>query len=157
MNKLDEIDNDILTKVNIIEEENEYDFYDYDDEDYSYDENDSHFGVNENELEEIKKKMLEHPEYYSDDLGERKIEDLTANDFDFQGWLIPNIRLRQALLNLGFKLDKEKNQLYIENDNPILNKVPRIFQDDGMGYGANNGNMTECHIDENNGEVRFWF
>lgn len=157
MSKLDEIDNNILNKLNIIEEENEYDFYDYDDEDYSYDEDEPHFGVNENELEEIKKKMLEHPEYYLDELGERKIEDLTVNDFDFQGWLIPNIRLRQGLLNLGFKLDKKTNRLYISNDNPILDKVPKIYQDDGMGYGANNGNMTECHIDKNNGEVRFWF
>lgn len=156
MNKLDEIDNNILNKINIIEEE-EYYFYDDDDEKDSDTEDESHFGVNEKELEQMKKSMLEHPEYYSDELGERKIEDLTVDDFDFQGFLIPNIRLRQALLNLGFKIDKKTNRIYLKNDNPILDKVPRIYQDDGMGYGANNGNMTECHIDKNNGEVRFWF
>ena len=119
--------------------------------------NEVHFGVNEKELEEIKKAMLEHPEYYEDELGDRKIEDLTVNDFDFQGWLIPNIRFRQALLNLGFKFDKKKNILYIDNDNPILDKVPKIYQDDGMGYGANSGNMTESNIDKKTGELRFWF
>ena len=120
-------------------------------------EDEPHFGVNEKELERIKNEMLKKPEAFADELGDRRIEDLTVDDFDFQGWLIPNIRLRQALLKLGFKINENTNQLYIENDNPILNKVPKIYQDDGMGYGANSGNMTDCHIHESTDELRIWF
>lgn len=42
------------------------------------------------DLEETKRVISERIE-----LGDRKVEDLTFNDFDFQGWLIPHITLRK--------------------------------------------------------------
>ena len=39
-------------------------------------------------IDEVKKEMLRNPSSFKNELGERKIEDLTELDFDFQGWLI---------------------------------------------------------------------
>ena len=43
-------------------------------------------------------------------LGNRKIEDLTETDFDFQGFLIPHITLRKGFADIGFKEYKENNR-----------------------------------------------
>lgn len=112
--------------------------------------------MTEEHLKEIKDIILRNPELFQKKLGNRKIEDLTLSDFDFQGFLIPNITLREALLTIGFKINERFNQLYIDNSEPFLNNVPLILQDDGMGYGANSGKLTECNVDENN-TVNFWF
>ena len=112
--------------------------------------------MNEKDLEEIKEKMKEHPEYYKDDLGERTIDELTVNDFDFQGWLIPNLTLRRMLENLGFMVDKETNQIVIDNRDPKLDKVPQILEDDGMAYGAKCGKVTSCYVEED-GNIKIWF
>ena len=49
---------------------------------------------------------------------------------------------------------------YIENDNELLNTVPLILQDDGMGYGAINGKMTDFYHSgdkKGNDEIHIWF
>ena len=110
-------------------------------------------------IEEIKKGMLEHPEVYKDQLGDRKIEELTLDDFDFQGNLIPHITLRKALKNLGFKEYASDKRFGIANSNKCLDLPLKVYEDDGMGYGANNGNATDCHLYsvDDESEVRIWF
>lgn len=104
-------------------------------------------------IDEMKKEMLKNPSIFKDELGERKIEDLTELDFDFQGWLIPNLTLRQILEKIGFKLDKDTNRLFIENDNSFLDKCPNVIEDDGMGYGAVNRKITLIDKNEN---INIW-
>lgn len=109
-------------------------------------------------LKETKKSIAKYPDCYK--LGNRKVEDLTEADFDFQGFLIPHITLREGLMNIGFKEDKKNNRFYIENDNELLNTVPLILQDDGMGYGAINGKMTDFYHSgdkKGNDEIHIWF
>lgn len=109
-------------------------------------------------LKETKKSIAKYPDGYK--LGNRKVEDLTEADFDFQGFLIPHITLREGLMNIGFKEDKKNNRFYIENDNELLDTVPLILQDDGMGYGAINGKMTNFYLsgdEKGNSEVHIWF
>ena len=120
-------------------------------------ESEESFGMTEKDLEETKAIMSKCPEAYKSELGDRKIEDLTLDDFDFQGFLIPHISLREALENLGFKVDKKTNKFYIDNDSPTLDKYPLILEDNGMGYGANNGKLTDCHFSEKDGEIHLWF
>lgn len=112
--------------------------------------------MTEEHLKEVKEIMLRNPEMYKNKLGNRKIEDLTLDDFDFQGFLIKNTTLRDALVGIGFKINERFNQLYIDNSTPFLDNVPLILQDDGMGYGANNGKLTDCYVDKDN-TVNFWF
>ena len=109
-------------------------------------------------LNETKKSIIMYPDSYK--LGDRKVEDLTEADFDFQGFIIPQMTLRKALLNIGFKEDKKNNRFYIENDNKLLNTVPLILQDDGMGYGTRNRKMTDFYLsgdEKGNSEVHIWF
>lgn len=107
------------------------------------------------EKETFQKFAKKYREIFLKDLGDRKEEDLTDKDFDFQGWLIPHISVRDVIEKLGFKFDEETKTWSILDDNPILNVYPDIFQDDGMGYGANNGKLTSIEIDENN--VKLWY
>lgn len=102
-------------------------------------------------INELKKEMLKNPDIYKNVLGERKIENLTENDFDFQGWLIPNLTLRQILEKLGFKYNE--NQIYIDCNNEILDKCPVILEDDGMGYGAKEFKIIDV---ENKEKTIFW-
>ena len=106
-------------------------------------------------IEEIKAKMKENPQLYKEDLGERDIDDLGEADFDFQGWLIPQLSLRRILTEIGFKIDTETNRLYISNDSPILDTYPNIILDDGMGYGHNIGKVNEVVINKDD-KIEFW-
>lgn len=89
-------------------------------------------------------------------LGDRKVEDLTERDFDFQGWLIPHINLRRVLEELGFKVDKKKNILYIENNSKLLDVYPSVLEDDGMGYGVNERKVSEVTYDKKVGYVNIF-
>ena len=104
-------------------------------------------------IDDIKKEMLKHPNLFKNELGERKIEELTDFDFDFQGWLIPNLTLRQILEKIGFVYDNETNILYIDNDNTLLDKCPNVIEDDGMGYGAKTRKVTHIEKNEN---INIW-
>ena len=63
-------------------------------------------------------------------------------------------------MNIGFKEDKKNNRFYIENDNKLLDTYPLILEDDGMGYGARNGKMTNFYLsgdEKGDSEVHIWF
>lgn len=53
--------------------------------------------MTEEDLKIVKKAMRDFPLMFDDDIGERKIDDLTINDFDFQGYLIPNLTLKRCV------------------------------------------------------------
>jgi hypothetical protein len=67
--------------------------------------------------------------------------------YDFQGWPIEKMTLREILDRLGvhdYKIDDEK----------ALDCCPIVLIDDGMGYGVNENYIVEASID--NGEVIFF-
>lgn len=76
-------------------------------------------------------------------------------EYDFQGWLIEKKTMKDILKIFNPIHDKEKQIYIINDDNNLLDVVPTILQDDGMGYGANNGSLTgiECEDDK----VNLWF
>ena len=65
-------------------------------------------------------------------------EDLVS--YDFQGWPIFKMTLKEVLLGLGGKIIDDKHILF---DDEKMNLYPRIFIDDGMAYG-----VDECYITE---------
>lgn len=76
-------------------------------------------------------------------------------EYDFQGWLIEK-KTMKSILNIFNPIhDKEKRIYIINDDNKLLDIVPTILQDDGMGYGANNGSLTGIECDDDN--VKLWF
>ena len=57
-------------------------------------------------------------------------------DYDFQGWPIRKMTVREILERLGvtdYKIEDEH----------ILDLYPRLLEDDGMGYGVNTQYITE--------------
>lgn len=67
---------------------------------------------------------------------------------DFQGWkLIPQ--------TFGDLKEFVKNNASLSDDTKLI-----ILEDDGMGYGANNGNCTEISVSEDKDgkeTIQFWF
>lgn len=67
---------------------------------------------------------------------------------DFQGWKVNNATLG----DIRELVEKTKS---LPNDTKV-----RVFEDDGMGYGANNGLCTDIYLGsdlEENDEIRIWF
>lgn len=67
---------------------------------------------------------------------------------DFQGWEMPHYTVK----NLREFMRKHKS---IDSECKIL-----VLQDDGMGYGANNGYCTDVFVSENKDgetELQIWF
>lgn len=51
------------------------------------------------------------------------------------GWPMYRMNLRDIIVSLGGKLNKETNKWEID-ENEVLNTYPRRLKDDGMGYGV---------------------
>ena len=72
----------------------------------------------------------------------------TLKAVDFQGWKVNNATLG----DIRELVEKTKS---LPNDTKV-----RVFEDDGMGYGANNGLCTDIYLGsdlEENDEIRIWF
>ena len=69
--------------------------------------------------------------------------------FDFQGWPITKLSVREILERLGAKLNDTTGIYEIENTQ-ALNLYPRVLGDDGMAYGIEKGFITEFEISPNN-------
>lgn len=68
--------------------------------------------------------------------------------YDFQGWPVKAMTLREILLALGFEEDdKTLTLIKGEEVNKLLDSYPRILEDDGMGYGIDQGFITEIDPD----------
>lgn len=74
----------------------------------------------------------------------KKQEDIVA--YDFQGWPVYKMTLREILLSLGCKLNDKTNTLEINNDSKVLDVYPIRLQDDGMGYGVGKEYITEVDV-----------
>lgn len=76
------------------------------------------------------------------------LEHLHDEKTDFQGW-------KEKQLTLGdLKKFVEKSKGFDENAKIV------IYEDDGMGYGANNGTCADIYLSEDlngNDEVKVWF
>ncbi len=60
--------------------------------------------------------------------------------YDFQGWPITIMSLKDILLKLGF--EENNGKISIDTNNEILNTYPRLLTDDGMGYGVFPANIV---------------
>ena len=67
-------------------------------------------------------------------------------DYDFQGWPIFRMNLKEILLALGGTIDG--NSLSFDINNPILSAYPRILMDDGMGYGVDDSAIVSVGANE---------
>lgn len=54
--------------------------------------------------------------------------------YDFQGWPVYKMNLREILIALGGKT--EGDTISFNLNAPLMDIYPRIFVDDGMGYGV---------------------
>ena len=54
--------------------------------------------------------------------------------YDFQGWPEYKMNLREILIALGGKT--EGDTISFDMNDPLMDVYPRIFVDDGMGYGV---------------------
>lgn len=63
-------------------------------------------------------------------------------NYDFQGWPVYKMNIRDILKDLGLVLDETDNTWKISNNNPILDIYPITVVDDGMGYGVNEKFIT---------------
>lgn len=64
--------------------------------------------------------------------------------YDFQGWPVKALTLREILLSLGFEEDTETITLIkSEEAYKLLDSYPRLLEDNGMGYGVNEQYIVE--------------
>ena len=68
---------------------------------------------------------------------------MIAIGYDFQGWAINAMNLREILESLGFRKN-DAGEYAINSDNPILDAYPQLLEDDGMAYGVNPQYITEA-------------
>lgn len=61
--------------------------------------------------------------------------------YDFQGWPIFKLTLKELLLGLGGQ--EEDGKIVFYENNPAMSIYPSLLQDDGMGYGVN----EECIVE----------
>lgn len=71
--------------------------------------------------------------------------------YEYSGWPIFKLTLREILVSLGAKL--EDGKLFFDENNPILDVCPKTYEDDGMGYGVNECNIISASGTENLKEI----
>ena len=74
--------------------------------------------------------------------------------YDFQGWPVRKMTLREILLALGGKENEGQIVFNMDDVNMFFDAYPRTMEDDGMAYGINPQYITLVDID--NGNVTFW-
>ena len=73
---------------------------------------------------------------------------IEGDQVDFQGWPIDKLTM------------KELREFVKENEKLPDDTKLKVYQDDGMGYGANNGYCSELYVsndEEDNAIVQIWF
>lgn len=64
--------------------------------------------------------------------------------YDFQGWPIYKLNLRDILKQLGAVTRGKTIGFNVAN--PILDVYPIVLEDDGMAYGVHPGYLTEIDV-----------
>ena len=67
--------------------------------------------------------------------------------FDFQGWPIEKISLENIIQRLGGVYNKQTGTYEITQDK--LQVYPKVYTDDGMGYGAMGWYVTDIDYSDN--------
>lgn len=70
--------------------------------------------------------------------------------YDFQGWPIFKMTLKELLLGLGGK--EEDNKIIFDANDPSMKIYPTLLEDDGMGYGVNEQCIVEADVFKSNEE-----
>lgn len=70
--------------------------------------------------------------------------------YDFQGWPIFKMTLKEMLLGLGGK--EEDNKIIFDVNDPSMKIYPSILEDDGMGHGVNKQCIVEAEVFKSNEE-----
>lgn len=70
--------------------------------------------------------------------------------YDFQGWPIFKMTLKEVLLGLGGK--EEDGKIIFDANDPSMNVYPTLLEDDGMGYGVNQQCIVEADTFKSNDE-----
>ena len=70
--------------------------------------------------------------------------------YDFQGWPIFKMTLKDLLLGLGGK--EEDNKIIFDANDPSMKIYPSLLEDDGMGYGINEQCIVEADVFKSNDE-----
>lgn len=76
---------------------------------------------------------------------------------DWAGVEYPHITLKNVLNKIGLLEKTDDKHYLIDKDNPLLNYKIQILQDDGMGYGANNGYCFDAYEERENKNIKIWF
>lgn len=74
--------------------------------------------------------------------------------FNFQGWPIYKITIREMLKQLG-AIERD-GWIGFENDSKILNLFPVTLEDDGMAYGVNEQFITLVDVASDKSYVNIW-
>lgn len=82
----------------------------------------------------------------------QKKEDLI--DYDFQGWPIFRMNLREILLALGAR--EEDGKLFFDLSSSAMDLYPRVLRDDGMGYGVDDSYIIEASISSDNSYINIF-
>lgn len=69
-------------------------------------------------------------------------------NFDFQGWPIEKMFVREFVKNLGFVLNPETNKWELPDTDQVMNAPIVTLEDDGMGYGVREMYITEMHVSD---------
>lgn len=70
-------------------------------------------------------------------------------NFDFQGWPIERMNLRDIIKAIGGVYNSDTKKWEIP-DNSLLDIFPKILEDDGMGYGVNEQWISDFSVDPSN-------
>lgn len=70
--------------------------------------------------------------------------------YDFQGWPIFKMTLKELLLDLGGK--EEDGKIIFDANDPSMKVYPTLLEDDGMGYGINEQCIVEADVFKSNKE-----
>ena len=74
---------------------------------------------------------------------DRKKENII--NFDIQGWPLFQNSIKDIIKHIC-TYDEENNRYYIDADDKRLDLIPRVFEDDGMGYGVNEKRIVEFNV-----------
>lgn len=74
--------------------------------------------------------------------------------FDFQGWPVCAMTLRQILVSLG--AEEKDGTIGFKSDDKILDVYPKTLEDDGMGYGVNGKFISEASADRKDNYINIF-
>lgn len=73
-------------------------------------------------------------------------------EYDFQGWPIYKMNLKELLLALGGKDDGDSISFDIHS--PLMGVYPMVYIDDGMGYYVDDSYIVWAGVSEDDKSIR---